>query len=176
MVPPLTHFRQAPIIFTCPASQFVSQLSILLSQRPGLAGQGRTERSRKYSSVRRESRGTSTDVWVKGEGGGRQRDGHRKNRRENSSVNEGTLTRASPADASRDSRPSWGAPSPSPLHPHPSQVPPAAHFGGGCKPAYGPLDRKPGENIGRPSAGGLKNSDGRTMKEQTLLEGGGRIH
>ena len=31
-----------------------------------------------------------------------------------------------PVDASRNSRPSRGAPSPAPLHPHPIQVPPAA--------------------------------------------------
>ena len=41
------------------------------------------------------------------------------------------------------------------------------------KPAYGPLDRKPREDIGWTSAGGLKTSDGRMMKSQTLLEGGG---
>ena len=68
------------------------------------------------------------------------------------------------------------APSPSPLNPHPSQVPPAAQVGGGCKPAYGTLDRKPGEDIGRASAGGLKTSDGRTTGDQTLLEGDGRLH
>ena len=40
--------------------------------RPGPAGQGRAERPRKYSSVRRESRGTSTFVRGKGEEGGGQ--------------------------------------------------------------------------------------------------------
>ena len=82
-------------------------------------------------------------------------------------------TQASPADSSRDSRPSQGAPSPSPLRPHPSQVPPAAQVGGRCTPAYEPLDRKTREDIGRPSAGEMKTSDGQTMKGQTLLEGGG---
>ena len=38
--------------------------------RPGPAGQGSAERPRKYSPVRRESRGTRTVVRVKGEGGG----------------------------------------------------------------------------------------------------------
>ena len=37
--------------------------------RPGPAGQGRSEQQRKYSSVRRESRGKSTVVRGKGEGG-----------------------------------------------------------------------------------------------------------
>ena len=72
----------------------------------------------------------------RGGGWGRQRVGHRKKQTGNSSVDEGTLAQALPADASRDSRPSLGAPSTSPLHPHPSQVTPAAQVGGGgCKPA-----------------------------------------
>ena len=111
-----------------------------------------------------------------GGGGGRQRYGHRKNRRGESSAEEGTLARATPADASRDSRPSRGAPSPSPLHPYPSQEPPAAQVGGGCKPAYGKMDRTTGEDIGRLSARGLVTSDGRTTGEQTLLEWDGRLH
>ena len=52
------------------------------AERPGPAEQGSAERPRKYSPVRRESRGTRSVVQGKGEGGGggRQRDGHRKNR------------------------------------------------------------------------------------------------
>ena len=42
-----------------------------------------------------------------------------------------------------------------PPHPHPSQVPPAAQVGGGANLHFGPLDRKPGEDFGRPSAGWL---------------------
>ena len=42
-----------------------------------------------------------------------------------------SLRHAMPVDASRNSRPSRGAPSPTPLHPHPNQVLPAAQVGGG---------------------------------------------
>ena len=42
-------------------------------------------------------------------------------------------TWATPGNKTRDSRPLRGAPSPSPLHPHPSQVPPAAQVGGGVQ-------------------------------------------
>ena len=65
--------------------------------RPDPAGQGRAERQRKYSPVRRESRGTSMVVRGKGEGG-RSRKERRapQDLRENSSVDEGTLSRATP--------------------------------------------------------------------------------
>ena len=43
---------------------------------------------------------------------------------------------------------------------------------GGVQTCIGPLDRKPGEDFGRPSVGWLNTSDGQTMKDQTLLEGG----
>ena len=77
-------------------------------------------------------------VQGKGEGGGgRPRDRHRDNQRGNSSIDEVTLSQARPADASRESRPSQGAPSHFPLHPNPSQVPPATQVGD--------LDRTPGE-------------------------------
>ena len=46
---------------------------------------------------------------------------------------------------------------------------------GGVQTCIGPLDRKPGEDFGRPSAGWLNTYDGRMMKDQTLLEGGGWI-
>ena len=113
----------------------------------------------------------------KGRGGGegRQRDGHRKNQRGKSSVGEGTLARALPADALRDSRPLWGATSPLPLHPHPSKVPPGALVGGGGANLH-TLDRTPGEDIVRPSAGRLKTSNGRTTGDQTLLEVVGLLH
>ena len=48
--------------------------------------------------------------------------------------------------------------------------------GGGANLLYGALDRTPGEDIGRPSDGELKTSDGRTKGDQTLLEGDGRLH
>ena len=41
---------------------------------------------------------------------------------------------------------------------------------------YGTLDRTPGEDIGRPSAGGLETSDERMTGDQTLLEEDGRLH
>ena len=60
-----------------------------------------------------------------------------------------------------------------PLHPHPSQVPPAAQVGG----ANLHMGRwKPGEGIGQKSAGGLETSAGRTTGDQTLMEGGGRLN
>ena len=45
----------------------------------------------------------------------------------------GKLHWVTPVNASRNSRPSQGVPSPTPLHPHPSQVPPAAQVVGGSK-------------------------------------------
>ena len=44
---------------------------------------------------------------------------------------------------------------PMPLHPHPSQVPPAAQVRGGCKPAYGTLGRKNRRGHWSAEAGGL---------------------
>ena len=48
--------------------------------------------------------------------------------------------------------------------------------GGGANLHYGTLDRTPGEDIGRPLAGGLKTSYGRMTGDQTLLEGDGGLH
>ena len=59
--------------------------------------------------------------------------GHRKNQEGNRAFRGRHATRAKPGDKTRprDSRPLRGAPSPKPLHQHPSQVPPAAQVRGG---------------------------------------------
>ena len=53
-------------------------------------------------------------------------------------------------EVSRNSRPSWGAPSPKPLHLHPSQVPPATQVGGGTPTNIRTLERTPGAAWNRP--------------------------
>ena len=147
------------------------------SQQDGRVQQGRGARSDHKNTLPLGGRveGQVRLYGERGRGGGRQRDGHRKIRRGKSSVDKGTLTRATPSDELRDSRPSREAPSTSPLHPHPCQVPPATQVEGGCKPAYGtlgqetrrghwsadrrmvgsfPTDGRWGTDDGRPDAGG----------------------
>ena len=63
-----------------------------------------------------------------------------------------------------------GAPSPTPLHPHPSQVPPVAQVGGGGKPSnIGTPDRTPGAAWHRPP---VSRTGGRRVT--TGATGGGR--
>ena len=94
--------------------------------------------------------------------------------RGNSSVNEGTLSQATPTGRVEGLKNIAGgavsfAP---PTHTQANYHQPH-RSGGGVQTCIGPLDRKPGEDFGRPSAGWLNTSDGRTIKEETLLEGGG---
>ena len=72
-----------------------------------------------------------------------------------------------------------GAPSPSPLHPHPSQVPPAAQVRGGANLHMGRWVRKPEEDIGWLIVGGLvdfrqTDDGGRTMVGPDT--GGGQLN
>ena len=89
------------------------------------------------------------------------------------SINEGpraltkvTLRRATPVDASRNSRPSPGAPSPTPLHPHPE----GENF------HTGRCTGNQEKGIGRKSVGRLKTPDGQTTGDQTLLEVDGQLN
>ena len=73
-------------------------------------------------------------------------------------------TRTTPGNETRDSRPLQGAPSPKPLHQHPSQVPPAAQVGGGTPTTIGTLERTTGAAWHRPpvSSGGRRVTTGAT--------------
>ena len=86
-----------------------------------------------YSSVRREGGGTRTVVRGKGEwggGGGRQKRAPQSTTRVHGRRIILLLSYAMPVEASRTSRLSRGAPSPTPLQPHPNQVLPAAQVRG----------------------------------------------
>ena len=87
---------------------------------------------RKYSSVRIEGIGSRTVVRGKGEGGGKieRRAPLASTRDQERQL--GKLLRATPVNTSMNSRPSRGAPSPTPLQPHPNRVLPSAQVGGGA--------------------------------------------
>ena len=106
--------------------------------------------------------------------GGAERETGTQDEIENSSGNEGTLSRAMPTRRVEGLKTiARGAVSFAP----PTHIQAKYHqphrSGGGVQNCIGPLDREPGEDFGRPSAVWLNTSDGRTMKDQTLLEGGG---
>ena len=114
-----------------------------LPGRPDPAGQGCTERSLKYSSVRREIIGTSTIVRGKGGGGQTERQAPQESRG-NSSVDEGTLSRTTPTGRVEGLKTIAGgavsfAPPPTPKPSTPSRT-----GRGGCNPADGTLGRTPG--------------------------------
>ena len=111
----------------------------------GPTGWGRAGRPRKYSPVSREGIGTSTVVLGKGErGGGSDRDrnqDHRGESRASKILLSWVPTRLPDVWQKRieDLKIIGGAPSPTPLHPHPIQVGRAR--GGGS-----PTDRRPPQN------------------------------
>ena len=115
--------------------------------------------------------------WERG-GGGRQRDGHRKNRRGKSIVEKGTLLKGDACQRVEGLKTIAGgavsfAPSPTPKPSTTSRT----GRGGVQTYIWDAGFRKPGEDIGRPIAGGLvaflrTDDGGRTMGDQTLKEVG----
>ena len=131
-------------------------------------------RPRKHSSVSREGIGASTGVRVKGGGGGRQIRETQSSTRLHESRLLLLIGYYTPADAARTSRSSRGEPSPTPLHPHPNQVLPAAQVGGQTF-----ILRDAGQdNRGSMASSGIQSegcrlpTDGRRVK--TGATGGGR--
>ena len=92
---------------------------------------GRAGQSRKYSPVGREGIRKSTIVQGKGDGGGgADRDEHQDDRGVSRARKIVLLIPVGMARRIEDLKTIGGASSPTPLHPHPSQVPPAAQVGG----------------------------------------------
>ena len=144
-------------------------------------GQGRTERSRKYSSVRRKRIRTSTVVRGKGEGGG---GGGVVGDIETGTarIEERTLESKTARFPRRRMPTRRGTPD----HRggrrllHPSAHTQAKYHQphrsvGGVQTCIGMLDRKPGEDIGWPSAGWLQYFQ-RTDDEGPDAAGGGRLN
>ena len=133
-------------------------------------GRGRAGRPRKYSPVGREGIGTSTVVRGKGEGGrGADRDEHQDNQEDSRAPK---ILCPVWRQSIEDIKNIGGAPSPTPLHPHPSQVPPAAQVGGANPQTLGHWKGHQGQYGTRhqSSAGGRQVTTGATGGDETINE------